>query len=59
MACDVTDKNGEKGSGSVTVEVLTRSLVCSGARASVGVIWPVNHKFVPTAVLGVTDSGGE
>jgi hypothetical protein len=31
---------------------------CSQAAPSLGTIWPANHKFVPIAVLGVTDLDG-
>ena len=31
---------------------------CSQAAPSLGTIWPANHKFVPIAVLGVTDPDG-
>jgi len=32
---------------------------CSSAYASVGTLWPPNHKFVPISVLGVTDPDGD
>lgn len=36
-----------------------RPPVCSEATPSVASIWPVNHKFVPVEVLGVTDPDGD
>jgi cysteine-rich repeat protein len=32
---------------------------CSGATASVGELWPPNHKAVAVAILGVTDPNGD
>ncbi len=32
---------------------------CSSAYASVDALWPVNHKFVPVNILGVTDPDGD
>ncbi len=32
---------------------------CSNAAASVDLLWPPNHKFVPVSILGVTDPDGD
>ena len=36
----------------------TTALNCSAAKATPTLLWPPNHKFVPVAVTGVTDSTG-
>lgn len=44
-----------------TVEVIAPNQPpdCSGAVASVGTIWPPNHKFVAVDILGITDPDGD
>jgi cysteine-rich repeat protein len=32
---------------------------CSGAEASIGELWPPNHKSVPVSIVGVTDPDGD
>jgi predicted extracellular nuclease len=38
---------------------LNAAPVCTDAYPSVDLLWPVNHKFVPVEVLGVTDADGD
>jgi hypothetical protein len=38
---------------------LNASPVCTNAAPSVDSLWPVNHKFVPVKILGVTDPEGD
>ncbi len=62
-ACVAGERNG------VAVQDCDRSTVkviaankppdCSGAVASVGMIWPPNHKFVAVDILGITDPDGD
>lgn len=55
LAFGVTDKDGDSSSDTVQIAVLNRPPVCTAATPSLSTIWPVNHKFVPVTVLGVTD----
>lgn len=43
----------------VTIAIGNEAPDCSAATPSVGLIWPVNHKFTPVNVLGVTDPDGD
>jgi hypothetical protein len=45
--------------GVATVEPDNQEPDCSAAVASIGTIWPANHKFVSITVLGVTDPDGD
>jgi hypothetical protein len=45
--------------GTATVEPDNQEPDCSAAVASIGTIWPANHKFVSITVLGVTDPDGD
>jgi hypothetical protein len=38
---------------------LNAAPVCTDAYPSVDLLWPVNHKFVPVEILGVTDADGD
>jgi hypothetical protein len=39
--------------------VVNRLPDCSNATPSVDTLWPVNHKFVPVNIMGVTDPDGD
>ncbi len=43
----------------LTISIANEPPDCSQAAPSVGTLWPVNHKFVPIDVLGVTDPEGD
>jgi hypothetical protein len=55
----VTDKDAGYDDDTVTIQVLNKPPVCANAAPSTPTIWPVNHKFVPINVLGVTDPEGD
>ena len=55
-----TDNLGSlEASTSADVEILNIPPVCTEASPSLDKLWPVNHKFVPIDVLGVTDDNGD
>jgi streptogramin lyase len=43
----------------IRIETGNRAPECAGATASVAVIWPPNHTFVPVGISGVTDPDGD
>jgi len=43
----------------VGLQLINASPVCTSAAPSVDSLWPVNHKFVPIEILGVTDPDGD
>ena len=56
----VTDNCAEQTQCSLTLRVETnRNPDCSGASASVAVLWPPNHGLAPVTVTGVTDPDGD
>ena len=54
---EVSDPYGGSDTDEVTVSVLNINDPpdCSQAAASVALIWPANHKFVPVNIIGVLD----
>jgi hypothetical protein len=53
----VTDPYGGSDTDEVTVSVLNINDPpdCSQASASIAMLWPANHKFVPISIIGVLD----
>lgn len=58
LVLSVTDKDGGIGTDTVHVTVLNQAPVCD-ATASIGGLWPPNHKFRSVEIVGVTDADGD
>jgi hypothetical protein len=54
---EVSDPYGGSDTDQVTVNILNINDPpdCSQAAASLAVIWPANHKFIPVSIIGVLD----
>jgi len=58
VAADTTSGSGSSISSSSSSSSSGYGPDCSGAAASLGVIWPPNHTMVTQTVVGVTDANG-
>jgi CSLREA domain-containing protein len=59
LTFEVTDKDGDRGSDSIVVEVLNQPPDCLNSSPSVDRLWPPNHKFTSIEITGVTDADGD